>query len=80
MAWCSVLFKDRKKLKEVVVEILYRTLKAESATLALSMENHPKVFEIVQMRRNDKRHYHAYYDLDAGSLEIDTLTHDDLIS
>lgn len=71
---------DKKKLKEVVVELLYRLLKAECAALALVVDNHPNLFEVVRIHSADKRHYHAYYNTESGSLEMCALTREDLVA
>ena len=69
---------ERKKLKEVVVELLYRILTADCSALVLAMEKNRNIFEIVQMNRSDKRHYHSYYNLDSGDLELDAITHENI--
>jgi diguanylate cyclase (GGDEF)-like protein len=71
---------DKKKLKEVVVELLYRLLKADCATLALAVDNHPKMFEVVRMRSEDKRHYHDYFNTDSDDLDMCALTREDLVA
>jgi diguanylate cyclase (GGDEF)-like protein len=71
---------DKNKLTEVVVELLYRLLKAECAALALVVDNHPNSFEIVRIQSADKRHYHDYYNTESGTLEVCALTREDLVA
>ena len=70
---------DKKKLKEVVVELLCSLLKAESVAMAIAVDKHSKIYEMVRFRRDDKRHYHEYYNTDSDNLDICALTNEDLV-
>jgi diguanylate cyclase (GGDEF)-like protein len=69
---------ERKVLKEVVVDLLVRLLHADCVTLALAVERHPNLFEIVKSQRRDRRHYHDYYDTHSGPLKLGALIREDL--
>jgi len=71
---------DKKKLKEVAVALLYRLLKVECAALALAVDEHQKIYEMVRLRRDDKRYYHEYYNTDSGNLDVCALTDEDLVA
>ena len=53
---------EKKKLKEIVVDLLCEVLKVESVTLALPLEKQKHIFEIVTKKTGDKRHYHSHFD------------------
>lgn len=69
---------EKKKLKEVVVDLLGNLLSAERVALALAVEKHNNIFEMVKIKKGDKRHYHGYYNVDSGELEMCALTRHDL--
>ena len=69
---------EKKVLKEVVVDLLLRLLRAECVALALTVEGYPDMFEVVRRQRRDKRYYHDYYAMTAGPLDMCALTREDL--
>ena len=70
---------EKKVLKEVVVDLLVRLLHADCAALALSVDQHANIFELVKCQRRDNRHYHDYYNTDSGPLDMCALTREDLL-
>lgn len=71
---------EKKKLKDVVVDLLMNLLDAECVALALAVEKHRDIFEMVKVKRGDKRHYHRYYNMDSGELEMCALSTADLLA
>jgi len=69
---------EKKELKEIVVDLLCKILKAETVSLVLPVENKDGFFEIVNIHRKDKRHYHLLFDLTTGDLPDCALTQDDI--
>lgn len=69
---------EKKKLKEIVVDLLCKILKAEAVSLVLPVENKEGVFEIVNIRQADRRHYHLFFRLDSGTLPECALTLEDI--
>jgi len=70
---------EKKKLKDVVVDLLCSLLEAECVALALAVEKHKNIFEMVKIKRGDNRHYHGYYNTDSGELEMCALIRDDFL-
>lgn len=70
---------ENKKLHEVVVDLLSTLLKADCVALALAVEKHETIFEMMRIQRNDKRHYHGYYNTESGELDVCALTRQDLV-
>ena len=56
---------ERKILKEVVVDLLYRVLDAATVTLLLLQENKEGLFEVVHAHTPGQRHFHAFFDLES---------------
>ena len=69
---------EKKKLKEIVVDLLCKILEAETVSLVLPVENKDGAFEIVNIHRKDKRHYHLFFELASGVLPDCALTQDDI--
>ncbi len=70
---------EKKKLKEVVVDLLRSLLRAECVAMALTVERHDHLFEVVTIKRGDKRYYHGYYDADSEEPEQCALTRKDIL-
>lgn len=70
---------EKKKLKEVVVDLLMDLLKAECVSMALAVEQHSDIFEMVKIQKGDKRHYHGYYNTESGELKLCALKRDDIL-
>ena len=56
---------EKKKLKEIVVDLLCEVLQADCVTLALPIEKQKNTFEIVTIQSGDKRHYHSHYHIES---------------
>ena len=69
---------EKKKLKEIVVDLLRKILRADTVSLVLPVENKDDVFEIVNIHSKDKRHYHLFFDLASGILPDCALTREDI--
>lgn len=70
---------ERKVLKEAVVDLLIRLFHADCVALALTVDRHPNLFEIIKGRRRDRRHYHGYYNTDSGPLDQCAITREELL-
>ncbi len=70
---------EKKKLKEVVVDLLRSLLEAECVSMALGVEQHTHIFEMVKIQRGDKRYYHGYYNTESGEPGLCALTRDDIL-
>ncbi|MCB2184455.1 MAG: diguanylate cyclase [Desulfobulbaceae bacterium] len=56
---------EKKKLKEIVLDLLVETLDAECVTLVLPMEKKKNIFEVSFVQKGDKRRYHSRYNMDS---------------
>jgi diguanylate cyclase (GGDEF)-like protein len=70
---------EKKKLKEVVVDLLKSLLEAECVSMALAVEQHSHIFEMVKIQKGDKRYYHGYYDTESGEPRLCALTREDIL-
>lgn len=69
---------EKKKLKDIVLDLLCKILRADCADFALAMEKKKNTFEIVSLKKGDKRHYHTYYKMDSDTCQVGSITRDDL--
>ncbi|NIA04995.1 MAG: diguanylate cyclase [Proteobacteria bacterium] len=69
---------EKKKLKDIVLDLLCTILRADCADFALAMEKERDAFEIVSLKKGDKRHYHTYYKMDSDTCQVGSITRDDL--
>ncbi len=71
---------EKKKLNEIVVDLLCEVLQVECVTLALPIDNGQKnIFQIITKKNNDKRHYHRLFNIGSDHLDDDALTKEDLV-
>lgn len=69
---------EKKKLKDIVLDLLCKILQADCADFALAMEKEKYAFEIVSLKKGDKRHYHTYFRMDSATCLVGSITRDDL--
>ncbi len=70
---------EKKKLKEIVADLLCEVLQADCVTLALPAEKQKGIFEILTMRKGDKRHYHSHFHIESEAKLSCSLTRDELV-
>ncbi len=70
---------EKKKLKEIVVDLLCEVLEVDCVTLALPIEKQNKIFEITAKKSGDKRHYHSYFDVESDAPEGCSLSREDFL-
>ncbi len=70
---------EKKKLKEIVADLLCEVLQADCVTLALPVEKQKGIFEILTMRKGDKRHYHSHFHIESEAKLSCSLTRDELV-
>ncbi len=69
---------EKKKLKDIVLDLLCKILRADCADFAFAMEKEKDAFEIVSLKKGDKRHYHTYCKIDSETCRVGSITRDDL--
>lgn len=69
---------EKKKLKEIVLDLLMEILEAECVTLALPLEKKRNIFEISFAQRDDQRRYHSHYNVEMESPPSCSLTKEDI--
>ncbi len=69
---------EKNKLKNIVLDLLCKILRAECADFAFAMEKEKNAFEIVSLKKGDKRHYHTYCKMDSDTCLVGSITRDDL--
>lgn len=70
---------EKKKLKEIVGELLCEVLQVESVTIALPIEKNNHIFQLVTKRSDDKRAYHSHFNIESDDPVDCSLTREDLL-
>jgi diguanylate cyclase (GGDEF)-like protein len=69
---------DWHKIKNILVDLLYEILEAESVVLCLPTDIQNRRLEIIWKEHGDKRHYHAGFALDSDGGPHPSVSKDDL--
>ncbi|MBU1649902.1 MAG: diguanylate cyclase [Proteobacteria bacterium] len=70
---------EKKKLQEIMADLLCEVLQLDSVTLALPIEKQKNIFQILTKKTDDKRFYHSHVNINSDIPMSCLLTREDLL-